>query len=416
MIYFFLLSVLEYNVCITPRGDKRERILTGTMKRRPKTIITVLLVAGIAACGSLPGIAQSPNSLDEFFTSVFPDTGDLRAKLFSTIIGAPRDLALAYGTKTHQTKFGTVTVRAVKRDTDFIIEFVNGTGESPTMGSCYIQRSNAKGYMVQAKILLQDDPSCYLRLYPETSGSGTRGDVVMYGAVIKKGLRFDGMLYRIIILPFSDIVDLTKRSFDWSIVFRTEETNASAALLAELRQPLPAPVPQPSQSTPPRTALASIPSPTTQPAVSKAATRAARLYEIIDRSQTIEALTLELAQSGETGAREISLAADAAAGFGNDQGDPGFSAFGAFPRYEAGRGIVLPALRAALFLDLQANPDSAYILVADAFRAVAAPSVDESGSLSFSFFCNGKELSWKDLVATGKDQKVRVVRIPASRS
>jgi hypothetical protein len=385
------------------------------MKRRPQTIITVLMVAVAAAFATGPVIAQSSSPLDEFFASVFPDNGDLRAKLFSTIIGAPRELALAYGAKTHQTKFGPVTVRAVKRDSDFIIEFINGTGESPTMGSCYIQRSNAKGYMIQAKILLQDDPSCYLRLYPQASGSGTRGDVVMYGAVVKKGLHFDGMLYRIIILPFSDIVDLTKRSFDWSMVFKTEKSNASAVLAAELRQPLPAPSPQPAPSVS-RTALAAIPSAAAQSTPSRAATRAGRLFEIMARAQTIEALTLELAQAGETGAREISLSADAAAGFGNDPGDPGFSAYGVFPRYEAGKGIVLPALRAALFLDLQANPESAYVLVADSFRALAVPSVDGSGRFSFAFFTDGGEIDWKDLVSTGKELKVRVIRIPASRA
>ncbi len=366
-----------------------------------------------AAIGAPSLLAQNASSLNSFFASSFPDNGDIRAKLFSTIIGAPREQALAYGTKTHQAKQGAVTVRAVKRANDFVIEFVNGSIDAPAMGSCYIQRSNAKGYMMQAKILLQDDPSCYLRLYPQ--GSGTRGDVVMYGALVKKGIYFEGMLYRIIILPFSDIVDMTKRSFDWSLVYKLEDSGESAGLVAELRQYAPPAAAQAAAPAPaaPRPALASIPA-GPQGAAAKGATRAARLYDVAARAATVEALALELAQSGEVGAREISLAADAAAGFGDDP-DPGFSAYGAFPRYEAGKGISMNALRAALFLDLQANPDSAYVLVAEGLRAVAAPSSGGSGRLSFAFFAEGKELSWEDLSSRGRDLKVRAVRIPASR-
>jgi hypothetical protein len=382
-----------------------------------------LAVALLALCGLLcapVALAQSPSSLDDFFASAFPDNADVRAKLFSTIIGAPRELALAYGVKSLQSRSGPVAVRAVKRSDDFIIEFVNGSGEAPTMGSCYIQRSNAKGYMVQAKILLEDDPSCYLRLYPQAQGSGTRGDIVMYGAVVKKGLFFDGMLYRIIILPFSDIVDMTKKAFDWSSVYRLDAQGSSADLLAELREPeaaVPAQAVQPAQSSPSvKTALASVPSAPASVAAAKAATRAAKIAGIADRGATVDAIALELASSGEIGAREIGLQPDAAAAFGDERGDPGFSAYGAFPRYDSGKGIALAATRAALYLDLSSNPDSAYVLVGDGLRAVAVPSFDGLGRLSFAFFAEGKEIPWDDLAAGRRDLKVRAVRIPASRS
>ncbi len=385
--------------------------MTATLKR-PRVVLVALSIVLVAAFAAPALAAQNASSLSGFFASTFPDNGDVRAKLFSTIIGAPREQALAYGTKTHQAKKGPVTVRAVKRANDFIIEFVNGSLDSPAMGSCYIQRSNAKGYMMQAKILLQDDPSCYLRLYPQ--GSGTRGDVVMYGALVKKGIYFEGMLYRIIILPFSDIVDMTKRSFDWSLVYRLDGAGESDALIADLRQSAPPAAAQPGQASPaPRPALASLPA--VQAGSAKGATRAARLYDIASRAATVEALALELGQAGEVGAREISLASEAALGFGDDRGDPGFSAYGAFPRYEAGKGIALSALRAALFLDLRENPGSAYVLAAEGLRAVAAPSSDGQGRLSFAFFVEGKEASWEELSSRGRDLKVRAVRIPASR-
>lgn|GEM_PF-1543263 len=399
-----------------------ERDLTD-QRKKPSAVIVALIALCASLCIAPAAAAQEPSSLDDFFSAKFPDNADLRAKLFSSIIGAPRELALAYGEKALQSRSGPVTVRAVKRSDDFLIEFVNGSGDSPTMGSCYIQRSNAKGYMVQAKILLEDDPSCYLRLYPQSQGSGTRGDVVMYGAVVKKGLYFEGMLYRIIILPFADIVDMTKRSFDWSSVYKPDAEGASAGLLAELRQPEAAAPAQAPQAVPAasgtRTALASAPAvagAAQSGASAKATTRAGRIAAVAERAATPDALSLELAQAGEIGAREISLQPDAAVSFGDDKGDPGFKAYGEFPRYEAGKGISLAAARAALYIDLAANPESAYVLMGDGLRAVVVPSFDGAGRLSFAFFADGKEAGWEELSSGRRDLKVRAVRIPAARS
>jgi hypothetical protein len=384
------------------------------------------LVAIFAFCAALCAVssagAQSASTLDDFFASTFPDNADLRGKLFSSIIGAPKDLALAYGEKALQSRSGPVNVRAVKRQDDFIIEFVNGSGDSPTMGSCYIQRSNAKGYMVQAKILLEDDPSCYLRLYPQAQGSGTRGDVVMYGAVVKKGLYFEGMLYRIIILPFADIVDMTKKAFDWGSIYRIGSQEKAEDLIAEFRQgdtaipPAAAPA---SQGSGVKTALATAPAVPAagapqSAAVVRAATRAGKIAAVVERAAA-ESLALELAQAGESGAREIALQPDAAAAFGDEKGDPGFSSFGAFPRYDAAKGLPLAAARAALYLDLSSNPDSAYAIVGDGLRAVALPSMDAEGRFAFAFFADGKEAAWDDLQSGRRDLKVRIVRLPASR-
>src|SRR5208283_3925348 len=119
----------------------------------------------------------------------------------------------------------------------FIVEFLNANALDSSQagrGSVFIQRGNGKGnYILQARILLEDDPSCYLSLYP--SGSGTRGDIVMYGAVVKKGLYFSDMLYRILLLSFSDIVDATSHSFDWSAVFKFGSKDADADYAGELR-------------------------------------------------------------------------------------------------------------------------------------------------------------------------------------
>ena len=167
--------------------------------RRPNLAIIALAIFALSAVST---VAETSPSIVSFAAKGFPDNADLRGKLFAYVIGASRDVALAFGEKQLQSAAGQVTVRVEKRSSDFIVEFVNAGADGAGRGSCFIQRSMGKGnYILQARILLEDDPSCYLSLYP--SGSGTRGDVVMYGAVVKKGLFFSDMLYRILLLSFS---------------------------------------------------------------------------------------------------------------------------------------------------------------------------------------------------------------------
>jgi hypothetical protein len=368
--------------------------------------------------------AEGAPTLAQFASKGFPDNVDLRGKLFSSVIGASRDQAIKQAEKQYQSSAGLVTVRVENRANDFIVEFVNPSASAVAgRGSCYIQRSNAKGnYILQARILLEDDPTCYLALYP--SGSGTRGDVVMYGAVVKKGLYLSDMLYRILLLSFSDIVDATSRSFDWGTVFKFGGKGPASDYLAELRASAAAPAvaaEAPAPTAAPiavprgqgRFALAaapSLPSPGQVEASSKAP-RSARIAELVGKASSFEALMLELGASGESGIRELSPLADANVGYIDDKGEISKLVYGDYPRYDS-KGLALAALRSALYLDLSANPDSVYAVVGEGLRATALPCFDEAGRLSFTFFADGKETSWDDLSSGKRDLKVRVLRLP----
>jgi hypothetical protein len=397
---------------------------------RPRRSCAALAVTiFIALCSSaFPARAEAAPSLVKFAASGFPDNADLRGRLFAYVIGASRAVALAYGEKQLQSSAGSVTVRVENRSADFIVEFINanasGSGEAGR-GSVFIQRGNAKGnYILQARILLEDDPSSYLSLYP--SGSGTRGDVVMYGAVVKKGLYFSDMIYRILLLSFSDIVDATSRSFDWSTVFKFGSKDAAAGFTAELRTALASPPPSDDQATASSAQIAlgsssakvalaaapALPSPSLLDAEAKGP-RSQRINSAIARAAAPEALILDLAASGESGAREISIAPDSAPAFIDSKADPFAKPnYADFPRYDS-RGLPLASLRAALYLDLQSNPQSVYALLGDGLRAAVVPSFDEAGRLNFAVFADGKESSWNDFAAQRKDQRVRVVRLPA---
>jgi hypothetical protein len=390
-------------------------------RQRPVVIAAFSVALALLASPCLFG-----TTLDSI-SKAFPDNVDVRGKLFSTVIGASRDVALAYGERQVQSAAGPVTVRSVKRTSDFVIQFLNANSLSPGdpgRGSCFIFRSNAKGNYIQlAKILLEDDPSCYLALYP--SGSGTRGDVVMYGAVVKKGIYFSDMVYHILLLSFADIMDASGRSFDWSSVFKFEAQGPSSSFVAEYRAALANPSGD-SDSTPAssqnvavsgqaKVALAAAPSlPSLAPAQvdSSALPRSQRLAAMVERAISPEALAIELSTSGEGGAHE--LAPSASPGFIDDKGDPlARLAYQDFPRYDAGRGLPLSALRASIYMDLLANPSSVYAVLGDGARFIAVPSFDAAGRLGFAFFSQDGEQSWSQLSDGKGDLRVRVVRIGA---
>ncbi len=387
---------------------------------RPNRTSIALLALGLLLLPAI-GVADASPTIEKFISKGFPDNADLRGKLFSYVIGATKDVAVNYGEKRLQSSAGMVTVRVDKRSTDFVVQFLNPNASDPSQpgrGSCFVQRSNAKGnYILQARILLEDDPSCYISFYP--SGSGSRADVVMYGAVVKKGLFFSDMIYRILLLSFADIVDSTSRSFDWGLVFRfggkgsdyVAELRSAAPALAEQSAAPAAPLSSPQA----RIALAAapgLPAFGAQADPSDKGPRPARIAAAIDKASSAEALILELGASGETASREIALAPDAAAAFTDDKGEVGKIVYSDFPRYD-GRGIALSALRAALYLDLLANPDSAYAIMGEGLRATVVPAFDDAGRLVFSVFSEGKETSWDDFAADRRDLKVRAVRIQA---
>jgi hypothetical protein len=379
-------------------------------------MLVILLASSLLVLPAVAASADAPSSIAKFAAKGFPDNADLRGRLFAYVIGASRDTALAYGEKQLQSSAGPVTVRVEKRNADFVIEFLNANSTAqgaPGRGSCYIQRSLGKGnYILQARILLEDDPSCYLALYP--SGAGTRGDVVMYGAVVKKGLYLSDMIYRILLLSFSDIVDATSHSFDWGIVFQFGGKGPD--YLAEIRANASA---APAASAPAalgarasgKVALASAPALPAPGSVDPAikGPRSARIAGTVDRATSFEPLVLDL---GDLSAREISPAPDAAAGFIDADDVIAKLAYIDFPRYDA-KGLALEASRAALYLDLVANPDSVYALVGESLRATVVPYFDDAGRLNFAFFSGGREVTWEEMSAGKLDSKVRVLRVPA---
>jgi hypothetical protein len=406
--------------------------------------------------------AQSAPSQDAFLGSTFLDNTDVRKQYWTGLITAPKEQVWSFTERTVGSKAGQVKVKSVKRGADFLVQFINSPGgvfSEYSQGSYVVQRDSKTGYILQSKIFLADDPGCYARLYPQ--GEGTRLDVIMYGAVVKRGLSVSGLIYYVLAEPFSELVAETRRSFDWSTVFGPGSVSKAQSLASDLRtsqaaqaaqdpsqtqgpqvtQPsLPpqpaaqaqAAAPQVSMAQAPRIGIVGQPaisvSPQTPPvaAPSRAASSPSlALVSLVGKTAGADALMACLTSRGQTCSELGAVPAVGASASGgtqttapaqalglSDDSDPLVPAlpYRTFPRYDATKGLSLAALRGTLYLDALSCRDAAYLLVGDSLRVIVTPYFDGSGSFHFAFFVDGKETSWQD-IATGKDRSVRVIRL-----
>jgi hypothetical protein len=84
-------------------------------------------------------------------------------------------------------------------------------------GSYIIKRDIMTGNFVQLKIFIQNDEGSYLRLFPV--GNRTRMDVYLFGSRIYESILIPVDFKRILISPFSILLNLTSDSIDWNSLF-----------------------------------------------------------------------------------------------------------------------------------------------------------------------------------------------------
>ena len=84
-------------------------------------------------------------------------------------------------------------------------------------GSYIIKRDIRTGNFVQLKIFLQNDEGSYLRLFPV--GNRTRMDVYLFGSRIYESILIPVDFKRLLVSPFSILLNLTSDSIDWDSLF-----------------------------------------------------------------------------------------------------------------------------------------------------------------------------------------------------
>ena len=133
-------------------------------------------------------------------------------------LAGPRDTVLARKPAIYANEYGRWRLGTEKQGEAFyLILAPERCGSYPNygQGSWIIKRSLADGRFLQAKVFLRSDPSCFLRLYP--NGERCLMDLVLYGAVLNKGIPlpvdFDTLLGQ----PMKAIVAWTGAGVDWSV-------------------------------------------------------------------------------------------------------------------------------------------------------------------------------------------------------
>jgi hypothetical protein len=97
-----------------------------------------------------------------------------------------------------------------------------------TAGTFIIKRNRADGSFVQAKIFLQDDPGCFVRLSPR--GERTVLEVTLFGRTFQRDVILAARFETLLTAPLERIMRLAEPAVDWSLLQPAEPVDADAAV------------------------------------------------------------------------------------------------------------------------------------------------------------------------------------------
>ncbi len=190
-----------------------------TLCLRRAGIISFVLAVGLAPLAG----AWAPIGDDGALRPV-PENWEARTLLRETIFASVRDAAAAPRRIVPQTEAGDdVSFTAEVQEDAVYLVFANRKANAFPLadtGTFIIKRSLLDGSFLQAKIFVQNDPGCYLRLFPD--GERTAMDIVLYNESFQTHVILPVPFQDLMTSPFSRIVELSRPSVDWSLVIAPE--------------------------------------------------------------------------------------------------------------------------------------------------------------------------------------------------
>jgi hypothetical protein len=184
--------------------------------------LVLVLLAGAAATGpATPKVA-------------IPDTAEAR-QLLSEVIFAPLGSAARAASRiVTQKGDGMRVLFKVESSNGAVYQtFTCGDLTPPrldTAGTFIIKRSAEDGAFVQAKIFLQDDPGCFVRLTPQ--GDRTALEVTLFGRPFQRGVVIAARFETLLTAPLERIMRLAGPAVDWNLLQPVDRTAADAAVEA----------------------------------------------------------------------------------------------------------------------------------------------------------------------------------------
>jgi hypothetical protein len=149
-----------------------------------------------------------------------PDTGEARMRLRDTIFAPVGDiLAARPQIITQSFDAARVSFRVDSQSGSVYLVFAaQRDGRFPLAGSgtFIIKRSLTDGGFVQAKIFLQDDPGCYIRLFP--SDDRTLMDIFLFGEPVQSNVMIPAAFPRLLTMPVARIMEMASGAVDWSLL------------------------------------------------------------------------------------------------------------------------------------------------------------------------------------------------------
>ena len=149
-----------------------------------------------------------------------PETWDARARLRDTITAPVGDILAERPRIVTQSSDATrVSFRVESQSGSVYLVFATQRGTGfPLAGSgtFIIKRSLTDGAFLQAKIFIQDDPGCYIRLFPDDDR--TVMDIFLFGEPLQTNVIIPVAFPRLLLLPAARIMEMTRDAVDWSLV------------------------------------------------------------------------------------------------------------------------------------------------------------------------------------------------------
>ncbi len=149
-----------------------------------------------------------------------PETWEARTRLRETIFAPVGDILSARPMIVTQTSDAArVSFRVDSQSGSVYLVFAaQRRGGFPLDGSgtFIIKRSLTGGGFVQAKIFFQDDPGCYIRLFP--SDDRTLLDIFLFGEAVQSNVIVPVAFSRLLTLPVARIMEMSSGAVDWSLL------------------------------------------------------------------------------------------------------------------------------------------------------------------------------------------------------
>ncbi len=347
----------------------------------------VLALGILLSLLAIPSFGQTPSGPD---LSRLPDTNEARTRFLTAVVTANWNSAVKFPETYLSGTGGRVQVSVDRQEDFFYVRFLRERdGDFPLVspGNTIVQRNfQRNGDLIQAKIFLSDDPTCYVRLYPQAER--TRADIVLYGAVVRQNVLLGQLFYYQLRDHLGKILAAAGGSLDWTDFFRAPGGAPSGAVRF-------------GQSLASGRLIAGGPG-----------------FRLLSSLTYDDAVEKFLSGSGRVlGASELSSVPSLP--FADDRDPRRTAAYKPFPRYESGKGLPVAAAAAAVHASSLEYPDdvfAAFLTDGSASRRILLiPGFDTEGAFGIRAYdpSTRQAVSWREIVEERPQASVRLVRVPA---